>query len=181
MATKTFALNTEPHVAHVGDIALQFQPEVMGDDFMEAYAGLRDAQQANGVDIEKLAEVEPSQLRGVHRSLRAFLAALMLPESADLFLRLDVVKAGKVLSSFETLDEAEEAAGKVKGGGARIVDGLRLPDRVLVELLEWVVELYGGGQRPPTSSGDSAPASPPAGRRGMGVSPSKGSTRARGR
>lgn len=180
VATKTFALNTEPHVAHVGDTALEFRPEVMGDDFMEAYAGLREAQQANGLDVENLASVDPSQLRGVHRSLRTFLAALMLPESAELFLRLDVVKAEKVLSSFDTVEAAEAAAKKAKGG-ARVIDGLRLPDRVLVELLEWVVELYGGGQRPPTSSGGSAPASPPAGRRGMGVSPSKGSTRARGR
>lgn len=180
MATRTFALNTEPHVAQVGDTTLEFQPEVMGDDFMDAYAALREAQQPIGVDINDLANVDSAQLRTVSRSLRAFLARLMLEESARLFTRLDVVKAGEVLESFSDLAEAEAYAAKVRGG-ARVVDALRLPDRVLVELLEWVVELYGGGQRPPTSSGGSAQASPPVGRRGTGVSPSRASARTRGR
>jgi len=178
---KNFALNTEPHVAQVGDVELQFQPEVMGDDFMDAYGELRDAQQAIGVNLDDLASVDPAQLRQVSRALRGFLAHLMLPESAELFTRLDVVKGGKVLESFEDLEEAEAYAAKVKGGGARIVDGLRLPDRVLTELLEWVVELFGGGQRPPMSSSGSATPSPQAGRRGTGVSPSRASTRTRGR
>ncbi|MEU5834466.1 hypothetical protein ABZ820_12450 [Streptomyces diacarni] len=181
MATKDFALNTEPHVAQVGDTALEFQPEVMGDDFMDAYSELRDAQQAIGVNLDDLAGVDPAQLRQVSRALRGFLGHLMLPESAELITRLDVVKAGKVVGSFATVEDAEEAAAKVKGGGARVVDGLRLPDRVLAELLEWVVELYGGGQRPPMSSGGSATSSPPVGRPGTGASRSKGSTRTRGR
>ncbi|MFF5279396.1 hypothetical protein [Streptomyces sp. NPDC000133] len=103
----------------------------------------------------------------------------MLPESAEVFTRLDVVVDGTPVESFTDAAEAEAYAADL--AGARIVDGLRLPDRVLVELLEWVVELFGGGQRPPTSSGGSAAASLPPGRRGTGVSPSKGSTRTRGR
>jgi len=178
---KSFALNTEPHVADVAGTELEFQPEVMGDDFMDAYSTLRSSHQTSGVDLDDLDSLDPGKVRGVARGLRTFLAEMMLPDSADLFTRLDVVKAGKVLESFGALADAEAYAGKVKGGGARVVDALRLPDRVLVELLEWVVELYSGGQRPPTSSGVSATASPPRGRRGMGVSPSKASTRTRGR
>ncbi|WP_326791820.1 hypothetical protein OHA79_04525 [Streptomyces sp. NBC_00841] len=85
---------------------------------------------------------------------------------------LDVVVDGKPVESFTDAAEADEYAAEIPN--ARIVDGLRLPDRVLVELLEWVVELFGGGggQHPPTSSGGSAAASPPPGRRGTGVSPS---------
>lgn len=180
MATKQFALNTEPHVATVGDTDLEFQPEVMGDDFMEAYTTLRTSQQTQGIDVEDLAGVDPSQLRAVNRALRVFLAELMLPESAAPFLRLDVVKGGDVLKSFEDLEKAEEYAAKTKGG-ARVRDALRLPDRVLVDLLEWVTEIYGGSQRPPTSSSDSAKASPHPGTRGKGSSRSPASTRARGR
>ncbi|MFF1964319.1 hypothetical protein ACFVW5_12005 [Streptomyces sp. NPDC058232] len=181
MATKSFSLNTVPHVADIGGVELLFQPEVMGDDFMDAYQSLIDAQKSSGVSLDDLSEVDPAQLRNVSRALRDFLARLMLPESAELFTRVDVVVDGKPVESFADAAEAEAYAAEI--ANARIVDGLRLPDRVLVELLEWVVELFGGGngQRPPTSSGGSAAASLPPGRRGTGVSPSKGSTRARGR
>jgi hypothetical protein len=178
---KTFALHTEPHVADIGDTQLLFQPEVMGDDFMEAYTALRETQQASGVNPDELDGLDPDQLRRVSRGMRGFLAYLMLPESAALFTRLDVTKGGKVLKSFTDPEEADAYAAAVKGGGAKVTYRLRLPDRVLVELLEWTVSLYSGGQRPPTSSGGSAKASPPPGMRGTAVSPSKASTRARGR
>ncbi|MDN3056843.1 hypothetical protein PH213_20275 [Streptomyces sp. SRF1] len=176
---KTFALNTEPHVADVGGTELLFQPEVMGDDFMDAYAELREAQRGSGVDPDDLSDADPGQLRQVSRALRGFLAHLMLPESAELLTRLDVVADGAVIASFQDLEEAQEHADHTTG--AKVVDGLRLPDRVLVELMEWVIELYGGGERPPMSSSVSAKASPPAGRPGTGASRSRGSTRTRGR
>jgi hypothetical protein len=176
VAKRTFALNTEPHVATVGGQELEFQPEVMGDEFMDALSELKEAQKAaSGVDLDDLSTVDPDKLRGAARGLRGFLAKLMLPDSAALFTRLDVVKDGAVLESFQDQEEANAYAAEVKGGGARVVDAMRLPDRILVDLMEWVTELYGGGadERPPTSSGASAKASPRAGRRGMGVSPSK--------
>lgn len=182
---KSFALNTDPHVADIGGTELHFQPEVMGEEFMDAYSVLRDAQKlvraatsGEGDD----ADIDPAAVRKASRAMRTFLGELMLPESAELFSRVDVVKAGKVLESFTGREAAEAYAAKVKGGGARVVDHLRLPDRVLVELLEWTVELYGGNsKRPPTSSGGSAKASRLPGTRGTAVSPSKASTRARGR
>ncbi|MFF4179728.1 hypothetical protein [Streptomyces sp. NPDC001750] len=177
---KTFALNTEPHVAVIGETELLFQPEVMGDDFMDSYAELREARQAEGVDLDDIEDADPAVVRKSNRGLRVFFARQMLPESAVLFLRLNVVKADKVLKSFQDLEEAEAYAAKQKG--ARIVDELRLPPRVLAELLEWIVELYGGGDaRPTTSSSGSSTASRPAGTRGTGRSPSKASTRTRGR
>lgn len=175
MAKKTFALNTDPHLADVGGTELSFQAEVMGDDFMDAYVGLRDAQRGLGVDVENLEELDAQALRNVSGALREFLARLMLPDSAALLLRLDVVQGGKILASFDSRAEAEEFAETVKGA-TRITYSLRLPDRVLTELMEWVVELYSGGKRPPTSSSDSAKASRKAGRRGTGVSPSRVST-----
>ncbi|MFI6440162.1 hypothetical protein [Streptomyces sp. NPDC050759] len=53
---------------------------------------------------------------------------------ADLFLRLNVVKDGETLESFQDLDQAEEFAAQHEG--ARVADALRLSTRVIVELLE---------------------------------------------
>lgn len=144
MATKKIALNIEPHVAEVGDHTLLFQPEVMGEEFIDAYAELQEVHRRLSLDTDDLAGTDSEILREASAATRSFLARFMLPESAEEFT------------------------------------GMRLPGRVHVELLEWVVELYGGG-RPPTSSPASAPASPRAGTRGTGTSRSKASTRTRGR
>ncbi|MER6632331.1 hypothetical protein ABT301_29625 [Streptomyces sp. NPDC000987] len=177
---KTIQLHTEPHVVEVGDVELLFEPEVMGDAFVDAYAELAEAQKAKGVNLENLADADPGVLRKTLRSVRVFLARQMLPESAELFTRLDVVVGGKVVGSFHDLDEAEEFA--AQHPGALIRDVLRLPTRVVAEILEWIVELYGGGgSRPTTSSSASAVGSRPAGMRGTAPSPSKASTRTRGR
>ncbi|MCI3221988.1 hypothetical protein [Streptomyces sp. NP-1717] len=69
MATKTFAINTKPHVADVGGTELLFQPEVMGDDFMDAYAELRNKHQNSGVDLDDLQGTDPAQLRVAARVL----------------------------------------------------------------------------------------------------------------
>lgn len=183
MARTKIALNTEPHVVEVGDTELLFQPEVMGDEFLDAYGELREAQQAMGVDVENLSNLDTAAIRTAARAMRIFLAKLMLPESAEFFTRVEVVKDGKVLKDFHDWAEAEVYAAKGKGGGTRVRWGFQLPDRVIVQIMEFVVGLYGGGQdqRPPTSSSASAKPSNRAGRRGMGVSPSRGSTPAAGR
>ncbi|MFD8774470.1 hypothetical protein [Streptomyces sp. NPDC059916] len=179
--SRTFTLNTEPHVATVGETELLFQPEVMGDEFLDAYEALQASQKSLGVDVSNLAAAEPENLRAVVRSLRLFLARLMLPESAQIFARWEVVKDGQTVSDHATPEEAAEAAESVQGGATVKDVGMRLPDRVLVELLEWAVELYGGGERPTGLSSGSAQASLPPGTRGKAVSPSRGSTRTRGR
>ncbi|QKW06923.1 hypothetical protein HUT18_11495 [Streptomyces sp. NA04227] len=177
---RQFTINTEPHVAEIGDVELLFQPEVMGDQFLDAYEDLQQTQKQLGVDINNLSGIAPDKLRAIVQSLRVFLAKLMLPESAQVFARWEVVKGGKAVESFGTREEADAHAAESKGSTVRD-SGMRLPDRVLVELLEWAVELYGGGQRPTGLSGGSAAASPPPGTRGRAVSSSKGSTRTRGR
>ncbi|MGW3736683.1 hypothetical protein [Streptomyces sp. NPDC005148] len=183
MARKTITLNTEPHVVDIGDVELLLQPEVMGDEFVEAFTELRQAQMsASGIDLDDLSSLTPDKLRVAASGMRAFLARLMLPESAELFTRIDVVKGGETLESFPDWAAAEGYAGEVEGG-AKAQWSLRLPDRAVVEIMEFAVELYGGGadQRPPTSSSASAAGSRKGGRRGTGVSPSRVSTPARGR
>jgi hypothetical protein len=183
VANKKFALNTQPHAAEIGDdVTLYFLPEVMGDEFLDSYGRLQETTKRLNVDLSDASNVDLSHVRAANTALRVFLASLMLPESAESFARWEVHASGKKVGSYADPASAEEAAAGRKG--AKVVDaGLRLPDRVLVELMEWVVELYGGagGQRPPTSSNGSAPASPPPGPRGRGVSPSRASTSTRGR
>jgi hypothetical protein len=105
MAEKSFAINTEPHVATIGEHRLLFEPEVIGAEFAQAYSGLKQAQKQ--VKAAK-DDVGPDELLAVNAGMRDFLRRFMLPDTAELF------------------------------------DTLKLPDRVLVQLLEWVAELYGG-------------------------------------
>lgn len=136
---KTFALQTEPHIADVGGTELQFRPEVLGDEFLDFYSPIQEARQQLAASGEDMTNVPVEQIRELNATIRNFLGQLMLPESRETFV------------------------------------GMRLPDRVLVELLEWSLELYGGGsQRPPTSSNGSATASRPPGTRGKGASRSRG-------
>lgn len=174
---KTFALNTEPHVAEIPGVAdLEFIPEAMGDEFLDAYQEMRQTQrERTGVDVDKVRDgADVDGLRKVTGALRIFLSRLMLPASAELITRVDVVRAGAVLETFQTWEAAAEYA-ETAGDGARPVWGLRLPDRILVQLLDWTVELYaGGGKRPPTSSGGSSARSSTGGKRSTGASRSRG-------
>ncbi|MDP4501076.1 hypothetical protein [Nonomuraea turcica] len=145
MARKSFQLQTEPHVAEIGDTELLLRPEVMGDEFLDMLEELQATYRDLGVDLGNVATLNAEQLKPAVAAVRRFLAEFMLPESAELFA------------------------------------GMRLPDRILVQLLEWVIEIYGGGSRPTGSSSGSATPSPPPGSRGSASSRSKASTRARGR
>lgn len=115
MATKAFAINTEPHVADVGGTLLRFQAEVIGAEFAQAYAELRTIQQrvkgtkASSTKHAKDESLDPEVLVDLHKGMRKFVRGFLLEESQASF------------------------------------DSLRLPDRILVQLMEWVAELYGSG------------------------------------
>jgi hypothetical protein len=145
MATKKFALFTDPHVAEIGDdLAFRFKPEVMGDEFLDSYEALKERYGNLHLDSSDLASLSTSDLREAIGAIRDFLTSLMLPDSAEEFAKT------------------------------------RLPNRVVMELLSWAMEIY-GGDRPPTSSNGSAPASRPSGTRGTGASRSRASTSTAGR
>ncbi|MEU7323431.1 hypothetical protein ABZ682_23195 [Streptomyces griseoviridis] len=182
MATKDFAVRTEPHVARLGDLGeLHFVPEVFGDEFLDGYNQIQDAQRSLGNE-DDLTKMEPEALRKVYGSMRDFLGRFLTAESDERWRRFEVVKASKVVGHFRTRAEADERAAAL-GGTARVQDeSMRVPDRILVELLEWTTELYGGGNdRPTTPSSGSSRASRRAGTPGKASSRSKGSTRAAGR
>ncbi|MFC4060257.1 hypothetical protein ACFOWE_18285 [Planomonospora corallina] len=180
MARQKFAVNTEPHVAEIGDdIILEFRPEVMGDEFLEAWEALQEAYRTLGIDQTNVRESSAASLKAATTAVRRFISGFMLPESAKLYAWWEVRdRAGAVV--FDTGDPQEAAERAEAVEGATVVDvGLRLPDRVHIELMGWLTEVY--GQRPPTLSPGSAAASPPPGARSTGSSRSKGSTRAAGR
>ncbi|KPI33261.1 hypothetical protein OV450_1349 [Actinobacteria bacterium OV450] len=177
MARKSFALNTENHVADVGGTELLFYPEVDSDQFLDAYEQLQAAYKGANIDPSDLASISVERLRAITGSLRSFLTDFMLPESASVFTRWEVRVGDTVTGTYRTEADAQSAAeGQV---GAEVVNaGMRLPDRVLVQLMEFVMEVY--GRRPTGSSSDSAPPSPSRGSRGTGRSPSRASTPAVG-
>jgi hypothetical protein len=182
VATRDFAVRTEPHVARLGELGeLHFVPEVFGDEFLDGYHRIQAAQEAVGGQ-DDLTKMDSATLRQVYGSMREFLGSLMTPESADRWIRFEVIKAGKVVDHFRSRAAAEARVLEL-GGTARVEDkSMRVPDRVLMDLLEWTVELYGGGNdRPTTPSSGSSRASRKAGTPGKAASRSKVSTRTAGR
>ncbi|MFF4146894.1 hypothetical protein ACFY0A_37465 [Streptomyces sp. NPDC001698] len=181
VATKSFAIRTENHVADLGDLGtLEFVPEILGDEFLDGYSKVQEAQSALG-DEKDLTKLDPGVLRSVFGAMRSFLATLMTTESAERFLRFEVIKGGKTVAHFRTREQADAYASELTGA-VRVEDrGMRLPDRVLVEMLEWTTELYAGGDRPTGPSSGSSRASRRAGTASKGSSRSKGSTSTAGR
>ena len=153
MATRKFTLNTAPHEAEIGDTTLLFIPEAAGDEFLDGYARLREAQKTATGSAE---DSDPGDVRKVTAALREFLADLMIPESKELFTRIDLIEGGEVVKSVHTWTEADAFTSEQPGREA--VHHMRLPPRVLVALTEWSAELYGGGasDRPTGRPGGSA-------------------------
>lgn len=147
MARKTFALNKEPHIADLGDgTELHFVPEVYGDTFLDAYAELQEAQGALGAEGGETEGLSGDKLRALYAAIRTYLTKVMTDESADRFSRYEVCREGQVLETFRRQSDADSYAEELEGA-VRVVDkSIRLPDRVLIELMEWSIELYGGGR-----------------------------------
>ncbi|MCF3960608.1 hypothetical protein [Streptomyces fuscigenes] len=172
---KTFTLNTSPHVAELGEgLELHFVPEVMGDEFLEGYVQLQEATRGiGGTGPDGTGGMDMEKAVAVIRDLRGFLFKLLMPESQEVFSRFVVVKGGREVSAHVQEDEAEAAAAGLKAATVRD-ESLKLPMRVLMELMEWVAQIYGGGARPTGSSTASSSPLPRGTRRGTATSASKG-------
>jgi hypothetical protein len=106
MATKSFSINTTPHVAAIGDdLKFSFVPEVVGATFLEAYQDLREVQQRVKGKSEEDQTAEDA--RAASEALKEMLAHFLTEDSKQAF--------------------ADNP----------------LPDRVYVELFEWLAEIYG--------------------------------------
>lgn len=126
MATKTFEIRTQPHEAVIGPHTLLLEPEVIGSEFAQAYAAIREVQaKVKGAQASKGSSTKHAKVDGLDadvltelsEAMRAFVRRFMLPDSQTVF------------------------------------DGMRVPDRILVKLMEYVAELYGGGSGNPAAAG----------------------------
>lgn len=80
MATKQFHINTEPHVAEIGDVKLLFSPEIEGAEFASAYARLMERQEELTADG---AENDPATIGKLDACIREFINELLLEESRE--------------------------------------------------------------------------------------------------
>lgn len=120
MAERLFSIRTEPHVARLSDdVSFLFEPEVVGAEFVTAYTEL---QRIQAEVSEKLTPRKGSSTKH--------------PKAAEVDL--------KVVAQ---LDEAmrEFLSGLMLPGSRQAFAEARIPQRVLIEMIEWTAELYGGG------------------------------------
>lgn len=126
MAERVFTLNTEPHRAVIGDTVLLFQPEAVGTEFIEAYVKVQDMhKRVKAMNSTKASSTKHAKDADVDAGLLAEVA-----EGMRGFLRTFMLPES-----------------------VPVFDGLRLPDRILVQLMEFTAELYGGGSGNPGAAG----------------------------
>lgn len=126
MATKTFEIRTDPHEAVIGSHTLLLEPEVVGAEFAQAYSAIREVQgKVKAAQAGKSSSTKHAKADGLDAEVLTELS-----ESMRKFVRRFMLPDSQV-----------------------IFDGLRLPDRVLVQLMEYVAELYGGGSGNPVAAG----------------------------
>lgn len=133
MATKRFAINSTPHEAVIGDTTLLLQPEVIGAVFAQSYAELRDVQQ----------RVKGTKASSTKHAKDADMDPTVL---VDLHNAMRKFIRGFLLP--ESLD---------------VFDGMQLPDRILVQLMEYVAELYGSGSSADDDAEDTGKTGAPGG------------------
>lgn len=119
MTERVFTIRTEPHRAVIGDKTLLFEPECEGTDFLDAY--------------RKLQEVQGRVNRQVHGTKASSSKHAKEPEVNIEELAEVGISMRAFISRF-LLPESRP-----------VFDEMRLPDRILLQLIEFVSELYGGG------------------------------------
>lgn len=128
MAVKNFEIRTEPHTATIGAHELRFLPEVVGSKFVQAYDEMTAVQRKlKGASGNKASSSK-------HAKEEDAIDGVVLAEINAAMIRF--------VRSFLFDDESRT-----------VFDALALPDRILVQLIEWVGELYGGGSGNPVAGG----------------------------
>lgn len=124
---RVFEIRTEPHRAVIGDIVLLFEPEAEGSDFLAGYAKLKDVQ----TRVNK-------QLNGTKSSSTKH--AKEADPDPEALAQLNATMR-EFVARFLLPESIEVFA------------GMRLPERILVQLIEFAAELYGGGSGNPDDAG----------------------------
>ncbi|ATN93707.1 hypothetical protein SEA_ABT2GRADUATEX2_4 [Streptomyces phage Abt2graduatex2] len=131
VTSRTFNIRTEPHEAVIGPHKLLLEPEVIGAEFAEAYTVIREAQ-------AKVKAAQGSKASGTKHAKADGLDASVLKELSE---------AMRTFVRRFMLPESQQ-----------VFDTIRLPDRILVQLMEYVAELYGGGSGNQAAAGGTSSA-----------------------
>lgn len=123
MASRTFTIRTEPHEAHVGPKTLLFVPEADGAEFVAAY--------------DQLTEMQKRLVGRKATSNKAAKPADTSPEALK-----EVNAAMRSFIDRFLLDDSKPDFAEMK-----------IPDRVLVQIIEFLAEVYGGGSGNPDEAG----------------------------
>ena len=127
MAERVFTIRTEPHRAVIGDTTLLLVPEANSGDFLESYNRMRAAQQLFN---RKSGGTKASGTKHAKAS------------EVDTEALAEVNKTMRDFIAKFLLPES-----------VQVFAGMALPDRVLLELIEFAAELYGGGSGNPDADG----------------------------
>ena len=119
MAERVFEIRTEPHRAVIGDITLLLVPEASGGDFLTAYGKLRDMQSR------------------VNRKVNGTKAGSTKHAKEPDYDPAELAEVSETMREFISRFLVPESVPVFKN--------TRLPDRVLLQLIEFAAELYGGG------------------------------------
>lgn len=127
MTERVFSIRTEPHRAVIGDTVLLLVPEANSGDFLDAYNRMRAAQE---LFSRKSAGTKATGTKHAK-------ASEVDTES--------LAKLNKTMRDFVT--------GFLLPESVTVFENLTLPDRVLLQLIEFAAELYGGGSGNPAADG----------------------------
>lgn len=127
MTERVFEIRSEPHRAVIGDTVLLFTPEAEGSDFLAGYAKLKDVQGRVNKQLTgtKAGSTKHAKEADPDPEVLAELARTMR-EFVSRFLMPESVP---------------------------VFANMRLPERILVQLIEFAAELYGGGSGNPDDAG----------------------------
>ena len=130
---RRFGLNVEPHEADLVDATYQFLPEAYAEDMLGAWEAVTPPSKEEITAAAEAAGVTEDRIRveGGTARLREFLGKLMLPASRAEFDRMEPVLDG------------EGAPVLGDDGEPKMQLAHRYPDRVLVEMQRWLLEVYG--------------------------------------
>lgn len=120
MAERSFEIRTEPHKAHIGTTTLLLVPEANGADFVGEYAKLRAAQ----VKVSGAKALSNKQARNGNPKFEEVSAEALT----------DLNRTMRDFVSKFLMDESKP-----------VFAALVVPDRVMLQLIEFAAELYGGG------------------------------------
>lgn len=127
MTERVFEIRTEPYRARIGDTVLLFEPEAYGSEFVAEY--------------NKLVEV---QSRVGRKAAGSKANSNKHAKSPDIDAE-EMAQVNAAMRGFVARFLLPESV--------PVFESMRIPDRILLQLIEFAAELYGGGSGNPDADG----------------------------